>query len=98
MTGRPPPVKPTNLAFRDNQNNVEGNLMYTNINANANSWRHDTPPLSIKTTPIYDDYDISTAVLGLGINGKVVECTNKKTGVKYALKGMFMLMFQYVIY
>ena len=25
-------------------------------------------------------------VLGLGINGKVVECTNKASGGKYALK------------
>ena len=29
---------------------------------------------------------ISNNVLGLGINGKVVECTNKKTGGKFALK------------
>ena len=39
-----------------------------------------------KTTPITDDYEISNTVLGLGINGKVVQCTNRKTGAKYALK------------
>ena len=41
---------------------------------------------SIKTSPLIDDYSISNNVLGLGINGKVVECTNKKTGKKFALK------------
>ena len=39
-----------------------------------------------KTTPLVDDYEISNTVLGLGINGKVVECTNRKTNQKYALK------------
>ena len=42
--------------------------------------------LAMKTTPLASDYSISTNVLGLGINGKVVECSNKKTGEKYALK------------
>ena len=40
----------------------------------------------IKTSNLTDDYSISNNVLGLGINGKVVECTNKKSGEKYALK------------
>ncbi|XP_046975906.1 MAP kinase-activated protein kinase 2 [Vanessa cardui] len=39
-----------------------------------------------KTSPITDDYDISNTVLGLGINGKVVECQEKRTGIKRALK------------
>lgn len=39
-----------------------------------------------KTTPITDTYDISNTVLGLGINGKVVQCTSRSTGQKYALK------------
>lgn len=39
-----------------------------------------------KTTPITEDYEISNTVLGLGINGKVVQCTNRKTNAKYALK------------
>lgn len=39
-----------------------------------------------KKTPITDDYDITKTVLGLGINGKVVECFSKKTKEKYALK------------
>lgn len=43
----------------------------------------------VKKTLITDDYEISNKVLGLGINGKVVECTNKMNGVKYALKVTF---------
>lgn len=39
-----------------------------------------------KTHHITDDYEISNTVLGLGINGKVVECTNKRNLQKYALK------------
>lgn len=39
-----------------------------------------------KTTPITDDYEISKTVLGLGINGKVVECFLKSTREKFALK------------
>ncbi|EGI59631.1 MAP kinase-activated protein kinase 2 [Acromyrmex echinatior] len=42
--------------------------------------------LSPKATPITDDYEISNHVLGLGINGKVVQCYDKNTRQKYALK------------
>ncbi len=42
--------------------------------------------LQVKTSPLVDDYVISSNVLGLGINGKVVECTEKSTGHKFALK------------
>lgn len=44
------------------------------------------PKLDIKRNAVTDDYKISTQVLGLGINGKVLECFNKKTGEKCALK------------
>lgn len=44
------------------------------------------PELDPKKTPITDDYEISNNVLGLGINGKVVACTKKSNGIKYALK------------
>lgn len=39
-----------------------------------------------KTHSITNDFEISNTVLGLGINGKVVECTNKKNQQKFALK------------
>jgi len=39
-----------------------------------------------KAHPITTDYRISDKVLGLGINGKVVECHHKTNGQKYALK------------
>lgn len=39
-----------------------------------------------KATPIIEDYEISSHVLGLGINGKVVQCYDKQKRQKYALK------------
>lgn len=39
-----------------------------------------------KETLITDDYEISNHVLGLGINGKVVQCYDRETRDKYALK------------
>lgn len=39
-----------------------------------------------KTTPLVDDYEISDTVLGLGINGKVVQCINRRTKQNFALK------------
>ncbi|XP_075154732.1 MAP kinase-activated protein kinase 2 [Haematobia irritans] len=39
-----------------------------------------------KSSPLVDDYEISNTVLGLGINGKVVQCTSRKSNQKYALK------------
>ncbi|KAI4502570.1 hypothetical protein M0802_002482 [Mischocyttarus mexicanus] len=39
-----------------------------------------------KMSLITDDYEISNHVLGLGINGKVVQCYDRKTREKYALK------------
>lgn len=42
--------------------------------------------LNTKLNPIIEDYVISSNVLGLGINGKVVECFSKRDERKYALK------------
>uniref|UniRef100_A0A4W5QJ55 non-specific serine/threonine protein kinase n=1 Tax=Hucho hucho TaxID=62062 RepID=A0A4W5QJ55_9TELE len=47
------------------------------------------PKLEIKRNAVTDEYKISSQVLGLGINGKVLECTNKKTGEKCALKILY---------
>lgn len=44
------------------------------------------PPLRPKASVITNDYDLSQKVLGVGINGKVVECFEKKSGKRYALK------------
>jgi mitogen-activated protein kinase-activated protein kinase 2 len=48
----------------------------------------DTPSRTLqpKKNPITDDYRLTNQVLGLGINGKVVECFAKANGGKYALK------------
>ncbi|KAK7102429.1 MAP kinase-activated protein kinase 2-like [Littorina saxatilis] len=42
--------------------------------------------LEAKKHPISDDYRLTGTVLGLGINGKVLECHNRVSGNKYALK------------
>ena len=42
--------------------------------------------LQPKKNPISDDYRITGSVLGLGINGKVVECFQKTSNQKCALK------------
>ncbi|CAJ0961262.1 unnamed protein product, partial [Ranitomeya imitator] len=42
--------------------------------------------LPIKKNAITDDYKVTNQVLGLGINGKVLEIFSKKTGEKFALK------------
>ncbi|KAI1296626.1 MAP kinase-activated protein kinase 2 [Halotydeus destructor] len=45
-----------------------------------------TRQLVPKSHSIINDYSISDKVLGLGINGKVVECFSKVSGDKFALK------------
>lgn len=47
---------------------------------------HARPSLQIKKSAITDDYKVTSQVLGLGINGKVLEIFQRKTGDKYALK------------
>ncbi|KAM4612976.1 MAP kinase-activated protein kinase 2 [Polymixia lowei] len=47
---------------------------------------HVKPGLQIKKNAITDDYRVTSQVLGLGINGKVLEIFQKKSGDKYALK------------
>lgn len=49
--------------------------------------------LEIKKHAVTDDYKLSKRVLGLGINGKVLECFNKETGQKCALKVCSFLLF-----
>lgn len=42
--------------------------------------------LEFRRNAVTDDYKITAQVLGLGINGKVLECFCKATGQKCALK------------
>ncbi|XP_061583428.1 MAP kinase-activated protein kinase 2-like isoform X2 [Cololabis saira] len=53
----------------------------------------DPPPaycsLEFSRHAVTEDYKITTQVLGLGINGKVLECYCKKTGEKCALKILY---------
>ncbi|XP_017271412.1 MAP kinase-activated protein kinase 2 isoform X2 [Kryptolebias marmoratus] len=45
--------------------------------------------LEFRRNAVTDDYKITAQVLGLGINGKVLECYCKRTGVKCALKILY---------
>ena len=56
------------------------------MNQTLSYLQNNIVPFQPKSTPITDDYEISNNVLGLGINGKVVECIRKANGIKYALK------------
>lgn len=47
---------------------------------------HVKSSLQIKKNAIIDDYKVTTQVLGLGINGKVLQIFNKRTLEKFALK------------
>jgi hypothetical protein len=51
--------------------------------------------LTVRTNPITEDYKISSTVLGLGINGKVVECFHSN-GDKCALKVPFQMCYVYL--
>ncbi|VEL42720.1 unnamed protein product [Protopolystoma xenopodis] len=39
-----------------------------------------------KTTAITQDYELTSKTLGIGINGKVIQCIKKETGEHFALK------------
>ena len=43
-------------------------------------------PLVPKKHPITNDYTILTKSLGVGVNGKVLQCIHKTTGATRALK------------
>ena len=76
-------MKPTNLNLGNLHIHDQQNA---NVPGNGNFMRDTGPPLKLKLNSIFDDYMISGVTLGLGINGKVVECVSKHSGAKYALK------------
>ncbi|XP_077938801.1 MAP kinase-activated protein kinase 2 isoform X1 [Gasterosteus aculeatus] len=45
-----------------------------------------TGPLHIRRNVITDDYSVTSQVLGMGINGRVLEVFHRASGAKYALK------------
>ena len=49
-------------------------------------------PLQIKKNAITDDYKVTSQVLGMGINGKVLEIFQKGSGEKCALKVMLTIL------
>lgn len=56
------------------------------VQAGTGNGKLSTSGLKTKTNPVTEDFKISKNVLGVGINGKVVECVNRQNGNKFALK------------
>lgn len=71
------------------------NMSSTQGAVNAIYGGPNNTPLRIKSTSIHLDYTITDTVLGLGINGKVLECRSKTTGQKYALKVKCLLVLSF---
>ena len=68
--------------------NNNTNSMTTTADHQHDHHDHDQqhPPLVYRHQAITDEYRVTDKSLGLGINGKVVECFHKVTGHKFALK------------
>lgn len=56
------------------------------------------PKVEFRRNAVTDDYKITSQVLGLGINGKVLECYCKKTGEKCALKVCLTYVYHFFLY
>lgn len=76
------------LAASPSTGRMEEPMMVDQVDEAGSKGRPGQCVLQTKTNPIIEDYSISSTVLGLGINGKVVECFSKKDNAKYALKVM----------
>ena len=50
------------------------------MGSNAPDYLNPRPPLVVKTSPLEEDFLVGSSVLGAGINGKVVECTDRRLG------------------
>lgn len=70
---------------RGSNNHNRDNNNQDNINMLTNKMMNPKP-LTLINHPICDDYEITDKTLGLGINGKVVECYHKQSGAKFAVK------------
>ena len=50
------------------------------MGSNVPDYPNPRPPLVVKTSPLEEDFLVGSSVLGAGINGKVVECTDRRSG------------------
>ena len=48
------------------------------MGSNGPDYPNARPPLVVKTSPLEEDFLVGSSVLGAGINGKVVECTDRR--------------------
>ncbi|XP_032822595.2 MAP kinase-activated protein kinase 2-like [Petromyzon marinus] len=83
----PPPLLPPGAQLLlSNAHPLAVPLALPGLPAPASSAAATRAVLQPRKNAVTDDFRITGQVLGLGINGKVVECYNKKTAEKFALK------------
>ena len=58
------------------------------MGSNGPDYPNARPPLVVKTSPLEEDFLVGSSVLGAGINGKVVECTDRRLGHIFAQCGL----------
>uniref|UniRef100_A0A1I8IRH3 non-specific serine/threonine protein kinase n=1 Tax=Macrostomum lignano TaxID=282301 RepID=A0A1I8IRH3_9PLAT len=82
------PMRAHTLLYRHKNNSNVILLLQQRLHimAMGNSSSATNRPLMPKTTPIQDEYKLTEIVLGMGVNGKVVECIKKSSNEKCALK------------
>ena len=51
--------------------------LFPKMVSNGPNFPSPRPPLVVRTTPLEEEFLVGTGVLGAGINGKVVECTDR---------------------
>ena len=79
-------LPPTGLHVTGNMGNTFGTFPNAQTNVPLGGNVGCGPLHHFKTSPIHNDFLITETVLGLGINGKVLECRSRSSGQKYALK------------
>uniref|UniRef100_A0A1A8IKF0 non-specific serine/threonine protein kinase n=1 Tax=Nothobranchius kuhntae TaxID=321403 RepID=A0A1A8IKF0_NOTKU len=81
------------MHHNEEEQSVNSTMMQDGDSTSQGSNVSFQPPASCKLdsrrNSVTDDYKITGQVLGLGINGKVLECYCKKTGEKCALKILY---------
>ena len=55
------------------------------MGSNGPNFPSPRPPLVVRTSPLEDEFVVGSNVLGAGINGKVVECTDRWDVISYFL-------------
>lgn len=72
--------------YNEQSSSIKTGKRKKSLSSGNNRIRNSSTDMSYHTYPVTQDYRISRKVLGVGINGKVVECEHRRSGQKFALK------------